>query len=156
MLRLTRLTDYAILLMSYMAASEGSLFSSGELAGATRIPSPTVSKVLQALLGAGLLESIRGARGGYRLARPASQISVREIISCFEGGIALTECNLDDVACEQMAVCTTHGNWKRINQAIHDALQNISLKEMTQSDFAPLFRLERPARNIVPIAEVKP
>lgn len=157
MLRLTKLTDYAILLMSHMASLEGGLQASGELASATRIPSPTVSKVLQALLGAGLLESIRGARGGYRLARPASQISVREIISCFEGHIALTECNLDDVECDQMAVCSTQGNWKRINQAIHDALQDISLQEMTQADFMPQFRLERPAasRKVVPIAEVK-
>jgi len=143
MLRLTKLTDYGILLLTHMAEDEERLFASNELSNTTHIPSPTVSKVLQALLGAGLLESIRGARGGYRLARPASEVSVREIISCFEGHIALTECNLDDSDCEQLPFCATQNNWKKINGAVRDALQNISLKDMTEKDFMPVFSMKK-------------
>jgi len=143
MLRLTKLTDYGILLLTHIAADEARLFASNDLSNATRIPSPTVSKVLQTLLGAGLLESIRGARGGYRLARPASEISVREIIDCFEGDIALTECNLDEGACDQLSVCATQNNWKRINEAVRGALDNISLKDMTEKDFMPVFSIRK-------------
>ncbi|MES0371890.1 MAG: SUF system Fe-S cluster assembly regulator [Mariprofundaceae bacterium] len=150
MLRLTKITDYGILLLTHMASEQDRLFASNDLSVATRIPSPTVSKVLQALLGAGVLESIRGAKGGYRLARPASEISVREIINCFEGNIALTECNLDEGECEQLPFCTTSNNWKRINEAVRDALGSISLKDMTEQDFMPIFSMKR----VVPISSI--
>lgn len=154
MLRLTKLTDYGILLLTQMATDEERLFASGELASATRIPSPTVSKVLQTLLSAGLLESIRGARGGYRLARPADSISVREIINCFEGRIALTECNLAESECEQLPFCATQNNWKKINGAVKDALQNITLKDMVEPEFMPVFRMERMIPILTDSAEV--
>ncbi len=143
MLRLTKLTDYGILLLTQMATDESCLFTSGDLATATRIPSPTVSKVLQSLLAAGLLESIRGARGGYRLMRPAESISVREIIDCFEGHIALTECNADGGECDQLPFCATQTNWKRINEAVRGALDNITLKDMTEKDFIPVFSIRK-------------
>jgi FeS assembly SUF system regulator len=150
MLRLTRLTDYGILLLTHIAADETQLYASNDLSNATHIPSPTVSKVLQALLGAGLLESIRGAKGGYRLARPAREVSVREIIDCFEGNIALTECNLDAGACEQSPFCSTEKNWKKINEAVRGALDSISLKDMTEKDFMPVFSLKK----VLPISSV--
>lgn len=150
MLRLTKITDYGILLLTHMASEQDRLFASNDLSVATRIPSPTVSKVLQALLGAGVLDSIRGAKGGYRLARPASEISVREIINCFEGNIALTECNLDEGECEQLPFCTTSNNWKRINEAVRDALGSISLKDMTEQDFMPVFSMKK----VLPISSI--
>jgi FeS assembly SUF system regulator len=143
MLRLTKLTDYGILLLTHMATDESRLFASNELSNATRIPSPTVSKVLQSLLAAGLLESIRGARGGYRLARAAEAISIREIIDCFEGNIALTECNVDGSECDQLAFCATQNNWKRINEAVRGALDNITLKDMTEKDFMPVLTIRK-------------
>jgi len=143
MLRLTKLTDYGILLMARMAASDQNLFTATELAESTRIPAPTVSKILQTLLHEGLLESIRGAKGGYRLARPASQINVRDIITVFEGSIALTECNLDHANCDQSEGCDTSSNWKRINQAVSQALESITLADMSEKDFMPVFKLQR-------------
>ncbi len=143
MLRLTKLTDYGILLMTQMAAPEHALFAATELSEATRIPAPTVSKILQTLLHEGMLESTRGAKGGYRLARPAAEINVRDIITVFEGSIALTECNLDGVLCDQSEVCSTSDNWKRINGAMLQALASISLEDMTEQDFIPVFRLQR-------------
>jgi len=143
MLRLTKLTDYGILLMTQMAASGQARFTAAELAGSTRIPAPTVSKILQMLLHEGLLDSTRGAHGGYQLTRSAGEINVRDIIHVFEGSIALTECNLDGSTCDQHAVCSTSNNWKRINQAVGQALQDISLADMTEQDFMPVFRLQR-------------
>lgn len=143
MLRLTKITDYGILLMTRMASTGQERFTAGELAEVTRIPSPTVSKIMQMLLHEGLLDSTRGAKGGYRLTRPATEINVRDIINVFEGSIALTECNLDDSSCDQHDVCSTSNNWKRINQAVGQALQDISLADMTEQDFIPIFRLQR-------------
>ncbi len=144
MLRLTKLTDYAVLLMTRMAESEQQHLAATELAEITHIPLPTVSKVLQMLLHEGMLESVRGARGGYRLTRPANAINVRDIIHVFEGGIALTECNLDDGGrCDQHDVCATSTNWKRINEAVRQALQGISLADMSEQNFVPIFRLQR-------------
>ncbi len=144
MLRLTKLTDYGILLMTRMAASGQGRFSAAEMAEITHIPMPTVSKILQMLLHEGMLDSIRGAHGGYRLTRAASEINVRDVINVFEGSIALTECNLDDGgACDQHDVCSTSNNWKRINHAVRQALQDISLADMAEQDFVPVFRLQR-------------
>ncbi len=144
MLRLTKLTDYGILLMTRMASSGQERFSAAELAGSTHIPMPTVSKILQMLLHEGMLDSVRGAHGGYRLTRAATEINVRDIINVFEGSIALTECNLDDGgSCDQHDVCSTSNNWKRINQAVRQALEDISLADMTEQDFVPVFRLQR-------------
>ncbi len=143
MLRLTRLSDYGILLMSRMAMAADERHTAADLASATHVPAPTVSKILQMLLQAGLLESIRGARGGYRLARGPEAISVREVIQALEGAIALTECNLDDADCEQSGVCATSRNWKRINAAVCNALDAISLADMARDDFMPVFRVQR-------------
>lgn len=143
MLRLTRVTDYGILLMSQMAQEGGARFTANDLAVATHVPAPTVSKILQALLKAGLLSSVRGAHGGYQLARPASEVSVREIIHCLEGRIALTECNLEQGECEQLPFCSTSHNWKRINEAIREALESISLEDMTAKGFMPVFQVKK-------------
>jgi FeS assembly SUF system regulator len=143
MLRLTKLADYGILLMTHMAASEEKLHTAGDLSAVTHVPQPTVSKILQMLLNDQLLVSIRGARGGYRLARPAKEISIVNVISTLEGHIALTECNLDDCDCAQQPVCGISGSWQRINEAVHMALQGITLADMVQSDFMPVMRMER-------------
>ncbi|MDQ6955273.1 MAG: SUF system Fe-S cluster assembly regulator [Mariprofundaceae bacterium] len=147
MLRLTRVTDYGILLMTKLAkraAEDASArLTSSSLALATRVPAPTVSKILQTLLHAGLLNSERGAHGGYCLVRPASNITLREIIHCLEGSIALTECNLEKNECEQMPFCSTSNHWKRINAAIHHALEGITLEDMTSEAFTPVFVMKK-------------
>ncbi|MBI1195831.1 MAG: SUF system Fe-S cluster assembly regulator [Gammaproteobacteria bacterium] len=143
MLRLSKLTDYGVLLMTHMAASDSGTYSAVALAEATRVPLPTVSKVLKLLSRQRLVESIRGPRGGYRLARSPARITVGEIVRCLEGGIALTECSRDDAECEQAPFCVSGNGWKRINAAVRDALGTISLADMAEPDFMPFFRLQR-------------
>ena len=144
MLRLTRVTDYGILLLTQMASTSAEQrLTANDLAVATRVPAPTVSKILQSLLNAGFLDSVRGARGGYQLMRQPADISVREIIHCLEGKIALTECNLEQGDCDQLPFCSTSHNWKRINEAILDVLDNISLADMANENFMPLFMLKK-------------
>ena len=154
MLRLTRVTDYGILLMTRLVSPEQPLrLTANDLANATHVPAPTVSKIMQSLLRDGLLCSVRGAQGGYQLAKPAAAISLRDVIQCLEGRIALTECNLESNACEQLPFCTTSSHWKRINASMMDALAAISLADMADEGFMPVFMVKR-GMPIQPVSEV--
>ncbi|HRC88107.1 MAG TPA: SUF system Fe-S cluster assembly regulator [Thermoanaerobaculia bacterium] len=133
MIRITRLTDYGIVLLSQMAMEPERRFNAPDLAAETRLPQPMVSKILKMLARSGLLLSHRGVHGGYSLARPAEQIDMAQIITALEGPIAVTECNEDlPGSCLQEASCPVRGNWLRINRAIRDALAEITLAEMSR------------------------
>lgn len=130
MIRLSKLTDYGIVLMTRFAA-DGAVHTARELAGDTGVPLPTVSKILKALSREELLISHRGVKGGYGLARPAPEISVAQIISVFEP-IAMTECTSDGPSfCELEPTCPVRGNWQKIGLAIRGALQDLTLADMT-------------------------
>jgi len=133
MIRITRQTDYGVVLMTHLAATPDERFNAPELAAEARLPLPMVSKILKLLARAGLLASQRGVHGGYSLGRDAREISVAEIIAALEGPIAVTEC-IENApgSCDNEAFCSVRGNWGRINQAILDALEDISLAEMSQ------------------------
>jgi len=143
MFRITRLTDYGVLLMTELARSDENVHNAADLATNAHLPAPTVSKILQVLLREGLLTSVRGAGGGYSLTRAASDISIRDIIVALEGPIALTECNLEHSQCEQEEHCTTRSNWKIINQAVRHALDGITLADMTEPGFTPVLHMEK-------------
>lgn len=130
MLRISKLTDYAILLMVEMTR-EGEMLSAHSLADRIGIEAPTASKVLKLLAGSGLLESYRGANGGYRVSRTANQISVAEVIAAIEGPIAMTECSVEEGLCSQEDNCDLRSNWQRISMAVAQALREVSLAEMS-------------------------
>lgn len=130
MLRISKLTDYAIVLMAEAALHPfGSVRSAADLADSSRIPVPTTEKILKALSRGGLLLSHRGAQGGYSLSRPATRISAAEIVRIMEGPIALTECAVPGM-CSIEATCPTRQRWQRINRAVTGALQGLSLEDM--------------------------
>jgi FeS assembly SUF system regulator len=130
MLRMGKLTDYGIVLMSYLAQKTAMQHSAHALADAVLVPLPTVRKVLKALSHAGLLNSERGAQGGYSLNRSPKKISVAEIITAIEGPIALTECVGSESQCEQENHCSIQTNWTRINNAVFHALDEVKLSDM--------------------------
>jgi FeS assembly SUF system regulator len=132
MIRITKQTDYGIVLLTHLAASAGRHFNAPELAAETHLPLPMVSKILKVLAREGLLLSHRGVKGGYSLARPPQEISMAEIIGALEGPIALTECIDDHSGCSHESLCRVRGNWQRINTAVRDALTGISLAEMVR------------------------
>ncbi|MCP3961955.1 MAG: SUF system Fe-S cluster assembly regulator [bacterium] len=142
MLRMTKQADYGIVLMTYLASHAGRLFAAPELAAETQLPLPTVSKVLKLLSRGSLLESHRGAKGGYSLARDPRQITVAAMISTLDGPIAFTECIEDTPGvCSQESVCRLRGNWQRINEAVRQALESITLAELTDPLPSPLVQL---------------
>ena len=129
MLRISKLTDYAILMMVELTRDR-EVLSAHALAERIRVEVPTASKVLKLLAGGGLLESFRGASGGYRVTRSAADISVAEVIAAIEGPIAMTECSVEAGLCSQEDSCDLRGNWQRISLAVADALEQVSLDEM--------------------------
>ena len=133
MIKLSKLADYGIVVMTHLARAGGRTQASTQaIAQATQIPSPMAGKVLKVLARGGLLRSQRGVRGGYELARPAASITVADIIEVLDGPIALTEC-VDEGGgdCDLEALCPARVNWQRINAAIRDALAGVTLAEMT-------------------------
>jgi len=143
MFRITRLTDYGVMLMTELAQAEESVLNAAALAARSHLPAPSVSKILQVLLREGLLTSVRGAGGGYKLTRDASGISIRDIIVALEGPIAITECSLDHSQCDQQELCNTRSNWHIINQVVRGTLSDISLADMIKPGFTPVLHLEK-------------
>ncbi len=132
MLRLSKLTDYATLILSVLAKERPRLVAAMEISEITAVPLPTVSKILKSLLNAKLLTSVRGAKGGYSLARNPNEITVAEIIKVLEGPIALTECSLSVDKCNQSPGCGIRPNWNAINQAVYNALEGVTLVDLIQ------------------------
>lgn len=132
MLRVSKLTDYATVLMAALADGPDELASASDLAERAHFELPTVSKLLKQLAGAGLIESRRGVNGGYRLARPAHEISVLDIVTAIEGPIGMTECSVHEGACHREMRCLIQHNWRRISNAIGDALRGVTLEELRQ------------------------
>lgn len=132
MLRLSKLTDYGIVVSACLARSAPQLLSASEVASRTGIAAPTVSKLLKGLARSGLVVSERGAKGGYRLSRAAGDISIADVVDALEGPVALTECISAAGQCEQESHCDARANFELINGAILDALERVSVAEMVQ------------------------
>lgn len=142
MIRITKLTDYGIVLMCHLAARPYQRFNAPDLAAEARLPLPMVSKILKRLAKSGLLESHRGAHGGYSLGRPAADISMLELIEALEGPIAMTECSdASPGLCHSEPFCPASRNWRRISRAITEALSGVTLAEMGQPTSSRLVAL---------------
>ncbi|SDM01418.1 transcriptional regulator, BadM/Rrf2 family [Modicisalibacter muralis] len=133
MLKLSKLTDYAAVVMAQIARHPEHPHAAPELADAVMLPHPTVSKTLKMLVRAGLLTSLRGSQGGYRLARPASQITASDIIAAIEGPVAMTECSHADGDCELVGNCGVADNWQRVSLAVRTLLDGVTLAHLAQS-----------------------
>ncbi len=130
MLKMGKLTDYATVIMSFLAQDPGAVHAASELAQVVGISAPTALKVLKTLARAGLLQSQRGTKGGYQLSRPPAQITMADILQAMEGPIGLTECGSSPGACLRESRCNVRTNWQRISQAVGEALARVSLAEM--------------------------
>ena len=148
MLKMGKLTDYATVIMSYLAQNPGTVHAASELALVVGISSPTALKVLKTLARAGLLQSQRGTKGGYQLTRPASQISVADILQAMEGPIGLTECGSSPGACVRESRCGVRTNWQRISQAVGEALARVSLAEMAAPPQQPVHFMKPAAQRV--------
>ena len=131
MLRISKLTDYGIVVATHLASCGGP-HPVSVLSDETQIPAPTVSKVLKTLARAGVVSSQRGKRGGYQLTRRPEDIAIATVIEALEGPIAVTECVDEESECTHEARCSVRANWQRINDAVLGALRDIRLADMAE------------------------
>src|SRR5690606_11302136 len=133
MLRISKIMDYGTLVLTYMAGCSERLCSAPELAKALGLNPPTVSKVLKLLGRHGLVRSVRGVQGGYALSRPASEISIAQVIDALdEQPFGLTECTSMPGSCDFETGCTLRDNWQRINATVRRALEEVSVADMAK------------------------
>ncbi len=136
MLKLSRMIDYGVVILSQMACQRRDMTTAPELAEATGLPAPTVSKVLKSLARSDLVSSHRGVRGGYTLSRGPEDISVAAIIEALEGPVALTACvEASDAHCRVESLCPIRGGWEKVNEAIRQSLEAVSLADLVFSSF---------------------
>ena len=140
MLRISKLTDYGTVILACLAVAPAERKTASAVSERTRIALPTVSKLLKSFHRAGLVHSVRGARGGYQLARPDAKISAAAIIDAIDGPVAITECSGDHSACDFQAECSTGGAWQLINDAIRQSLDQISLAQLSGQEAIAAWR----------------
>ena len=134
MIKISKLVDYAIVILSAFPGtgeSESAPMSAMVLSDVTQLPEPTVAKILKILARGRILDSARGANGGYKLARSVQDISIAEVIEAIEGPLALTACvETSEHVCNYASVCGVKGRWDDVNAAVLKALENVSLGDM--------------------------
>ncbi len=134
MIKITRLTDYGIMLLALFAQGEPRLVRTArDLAQEAHLPLPTVSKILKVLARKDILIGQRGMRGGFRLALPPRKVTVARIVSAVEGHAAITQCSQSEAGrCSLIRFCPVQSNWQRISQGLWGALEKITLEDMTR------------------------
>jgi FeS assembly SUF system regulator len=148
MIRLSKLTDYGLVLMSYVARNKArTLHTARDLAIESGLPVPTVSKLLRILQQGGFLASQRGIKGGYSLARDAQEISISDIIAAIEGPVALTDCSTD-VICDFERGCPIKHNQQIINRVVRGALEKLTLADLVHP--LQITAIKTPNGNFVP------
>lgn len=141
MLRISKLTDYGTVVLAHLAGDPATVRSAADVATATGIGVPTVSKLLKSLARAGLVTSTRGANGGYKLAYGPRDISAADVIDALEGPVSITECSASDSNCDYESICNVGSSWQRINVAIRRALEEVSLIDLLRANSpVPSFR----------------
>jgi FeS assembly SUF system regulator len=131
MIRISKIASYATLVLVFLAKRADALLSARDLSKQLQLSLPIVSKLLKILLEGGLVSSVRGASGGYQLARDPKTITLADVITVVDGAPALTACCTNNYACANNVLCATKNNWQEINSVFVLILQNVTLLDMT-------------------------
>jgi FeS assembly SUF system regulator len=138
MLRMSKLADYAFVILAQMTQRPEENWSASNLANETTLPLPTVAKLMKLLARSGIVVAQRGASGGYRLAHPVPEISITNIIEAVDGPIALTECagkvKGQGCGCAVQSDCPVRDSWDRINSAVRSALNTVYLSDLAVAE----------------------
>jgi FeS assembly SUF system regulator len=131
MLRITKQTDYGIMLLAYLASlPRGRVLSARDAAEWTGLSLPMVSKILKSLARGSIVESHRGVGGGYSLSRPPQQTTLAGVIRALEGPISMVECGAQPGQCDQEPTCSVRVNWARVSREVEQALDRVPITEM--------------------------
>lgn len=132
MLRISKMADYGTVILTAMAHEPERTRNAVEIGTVTHLPVPSVSKILKIFVREGLVVSLRGAKGGYMLSRPPAEISTAQILTAIDGPIGLTECSVTPGLCSRETGCPVRGNWQGVNRVMIQALEQITLEQMTR------------------------
>ena len=131
MIKLSKLTDYAVVVLTALAERSGQVVAVSVLSKETGPPEPTVSKGLKQLSSAGVIESERGANGGYKLPVGPQDVKIIDVITAMDGPVAIAACVEEHGAdCNYKEKCPIKGKWDPVNNAILGALEGVSLADM--------------------------
>ena len=135
MIRISRMADYGVVALSFMAREPDAFFSAASIAERTGVPLPSASKLLKLLVKSGVLVSRRGVAGGYGLARSPEAISAADLVVAVDGPIALADCLQDDSSgvCDLEGFCAVRGPWQKVSDAIRVALEEVTLADIAGS-----------------------
>ena len=134
MIKLSKMTDYAVVILAEMAQGDGQLMTASGLSEKTGLPEPTVAKVLKLLARGGMVESSRGINGGYKLTKLPADISMASVITSLEGPVQLTSCvDGSEECCNHSVNCAMRGKWNPVNAAMQRALEDVTLAQMLEA-----------------------
>jgi Rrf2 family protein len=144
MLKLTKKADYGLIALRHLASMPGATASAKEMAEAYHLPVPLLAKVLQQLTRAGILRSVAGTNGGYKLARDAKRISALEVVRAIDGPVILTHCFTEHGTSEQSETCTVREPLRRVHEAILELLNKFTITDLAESPATRLTPLPLP------------
>ncbi len=131
MLKMSKRADYALIALRHLATHQGeAACSAADMAGAYAISAPLMAKILQRLAKHGMVKARHGAAGGYRLARPAEEISALDVIRAIDGPQTITSCITSHGECQQTHTCTVREPLRRVNRTILDVLDRLTISQM--------------------------
>jgi|ERR1035441_1101729 Rrf2 family protein len=135
MLKLTKKADYGLIALRHLALGEAGVTASAkEMADAYGLPLPLLSKILQKLARGGMLQSVAGTNGGYRLTRDPKNISAMEVIRTIDGPIVLTSCftehSGEHKSCNTSALCSVREPLRRVHEAMLGLLEKFTIAEL--------------------------
>ncbi|MEM6812299.1 MAG: SUF system Fe-S cluster assembly regulator [Pseudomonadota bacterium] len=134
MIKISKMADYAVVVLEVLARPHNDPISASYIAEQTKLPDPTVSKVLKLLARRNIIASVRGPSGGYILPSQPETISIASIIEATDGPIAITDCvSSAGNCCERSSICSIHGRWDKVNAALVQAMENMSLKQVMKN-----------------------
>jgi len=132
-LKLTKKADYGLIALRHLASIPGATASAKDMADAYHLPVPLLAKVLQQLTRAGILRSVAGTNGGYKLARDANRISALEVVRAIDGPVILTHCFTEHGTCDQSESCTVREPLRRVHEAILELLNKFTITDLAES-----------------------
>ncbi|USG63206.1 SUF system Fe-S cluster assembly regulator [Sneathiella marina] len=133
MIKLSKMTDYGVVIMSEMARMPGRVMTAPDISLHTGLTVPTAAKILRVLAKGKMLVSHRGAHGGYELTAQPAEISIADIVRAMEGPLAVTSCvDESEEDCSVEECCPMRGGWEKINRALNAALEEVTLADMCQ------------------------
>jgi Rrf2 family protein len=147
-LKLTKKADYGLIALRHLASTPGSTASTRDIADAYHLPVPLLAKVLQLLTRAGILQSVAGTNGGYKLTRDPKKISALEVVRAIDGPVILTHCFTEHGTCDQSENCTVREPLRRVHEAILELLNRFTITDLAESPLAAMKPLQISPMNL--------